>query len=305
MLKCKKPTLLKRKLEHKEFFTKVVRDKNILELKNRMSRFRRAKFTREELSVVQKKIIQSKDNYNLVHFTGTHFLRNILIKGIRYSEATYAKFGDIKNIGGKQFGFALDTYRFYKDDHKDYTYDKSIFISKEAFIKDVFNGFWRQNFFKHLKEKNLRNNNELKSISNYYKRYLEKNKKKYLEKNRTLDFLTPKEINSLHELLVRLYSRNEYITLNRSDSEFRSAMNICLIFDKEDASNKVDAFGLEREFYDWAKFLINKGSKIKGIMIYKDNFEEVFKMVLETAKTINDIPPIYDYNGALLWPKVN
>ncbi|GEM_PF-6823742 len=296
MLRGKRPVLFKRKLEHKEFFTKVIRDKNILELKNRMSRFRRAKFTKEELSVIQKKIIPSKDNYNLVHFTDTHFLRNILLKGIHYSEATYAKFGDIKKINGNQFGFALDSYRFYKDDHKDYIYDKSIFITKKGLIKDIFNGFRHKNFFKHLKENNLRNNSELKSILNYYKKYLENNKK--------LDFLTTKDVNSLHELLSRLYSRKEYITLNRLDSEFRSAMNVCLIFDKEDASNKVDAFGLEREFYDWAKFSINKGSKIKGIMIYKDNFKEVFKTVLETAKTINDIPPIYDYNGNVLWPKV-
>jgi hypothetical protein len=281
---------------------KVIRDKKIIELKERLKRFRKAIFTKEELDVIKKKLVFGSV---VVHFTDIHFLRDIMLKGISYgSQGTVSSLSDLRKIEGIQYSNALDTYRYSKTRKHEHNrfYRKHAPTIKDYILNYQSVGFNKPKFKQLLRDRRFINTFELNELLSYYKRFVS-NKK-------DLSIFKKNELIRIQELQSRVRARELFIDLKKSGSNrlydfismtdnpydrINSSMNVGLIVD---GNVNIDSFNFRR-IID-----LNSNSRIKGMVTYKDNFKDVFKIMLENARNIADIVPIYDYNGKVIFPKV-
>ena len=258
------------------------------ELRKALKKYRKKNFSQEEIFSIQEKIIKNKDSIHLFHFTDIWYLKNILSKGISWwSETVCSSINDAKTISWKEYSDALATYRWYNEDEwlKRHRKSQDNYLNEKLASLNRFLKNWPKNNIHH---------EEFEIICNFYKRYL---------KTRSLDSFEEEEKNNMHEIFTRIDARRGYFTLNYNQNHLQSSMNVCLIFDKEDVYSKTDIFGMERWFDLRTKYSIKGKSKIKWIMIYKINLPQVIDAIIETTTSVNDIMPIYDYDGNILWPK--
>jgi len=281
---------------------KVIRDKKIIELKERLKRFRKAIFTKEELDFIKKKFVFDSV---IVHFTDIHFLKDIMLEGLSYgSQGTVSSLSDLKQIEGREYSDALGSYRYTKtkkSEHNDF-HRKHAPTLKDYILNYQSVGFNTPKFKKLLRDRRLINTFELKELLNYYKRFI-LNKK-------DLSVFKKNELLKIQELQSRVRARELYIDFKKSIlnplrydftnmtnnpyDRINSSMNVGLIVD--DKSNN--------HFLNSRRVIgLSSNSRIKGIVTYADNFKYVFKIMLENARSIEDIVPIYDYNGKVLFPK--
>lgn len=252
------------------------------------------KFTDEERSIIESKIISSKDIFFAIHFTDIVFLPSILSNGINYSKATYDMMKDVVSIKGDQYGFALDGYR----GNYNYVEGKYIDINGETWAIKLIDSFFtsKRTFSYLLKDNRLVTSSELETITHYHKLYL--------DNNQNFDFMSEQDTEKLFELVCRIKARDAFTSLYRDEKDFKSSMNVALLFDGNDIANKRDVFGLSNIYKGSCKIWVNKNSKIQGIMVYPVNILETSQIVMNAAKTIDDIIPIYNYQTELCWPNL-
>jgi hypothetical protein len=302
----KKKIITKSKLK---VLPKVIRDKKIIELKERLKRFRKAIFTKEELDVIKKKLVFGSV---VVHFTDIHFLRDIMLKGISYgSQGTVSSLSDLRKIKGVEYSDALGRYRHFKTRKYEHNrfYQKQALTIKEFILNDMLVGFNKPKFKQLLRDRRFINTFELNELLSYYKRFV-LNKK-------DLSVFKKNELIRIQELQSRVRARELYFDFKKSRSRtlrydftsmtinpfdrINSSMNVGLLFDRK--PEMFTFFGKKNIDYQRVIYL-DEGVKIKGMVTYKDNFKDVFKIMLENSRSIADIVPIYDYNGKVLFPKV-
>jgi hypothetical protein len=249
--------------------------------------------TENELDVVRQKMIPHKYSYFAIHFTDISFLPNILSQGIRYAQSTFDSVECVKAIKGKEYSEALGTYRYFYESVYGKEYGEGL---KRDRIETIRRCFTPQSHFMRLLEKtNLRTSSELETIRKYNENHFMINEK--------LDFLEETDVNVLYELVARVFARNNYFTFCSGDyDDFQSAMNVALLFGEDSIYNKTNVFGFSNVYKRSSVIQVKPNSKIEGIMIYEANLNETLQIVLDNSKTINDIMPICDYDGDVLWP---